>query len=587
MGLIGNCSFIAQISEDTNVEWLCWPKFDSSFIFGSLLDKKKGGEFRILPIDERAHYNQSYLENTNILKSNVKTEDGEFEVVDFAPRFFEHERYYKPLMLVRKIKPLRGSPKIRIICDPKGDYGRIDPVMQIGSNHIRYSGLDSDVRLTSNIPIQYILNRSEFLLNETKYLVLTYGEPLESSLEKTSETLLARSKEYWQSWVKHCSIGEFRQSSVIRSALALKLHQYQDTGAIIAASTTSLPESPGSERNWDYRYCWIRDAFYTLNAFSNVGHFEEMEKYSYFLENIASRNKERIQPLFSITGEERIEEKIIELAGYLDNKPVRVGNQAYTHIQNDVYGQMLLSIAPLYLDYRFSHKKIPSSAIIVKELLEHIKNTMDQPDAGLWEFRNLSQKHCYTFLFHWAGCTAAEKIGRKIGDRKIWSIAAELKQQAAERIETCYDSTRGVYTQAEGVSNLDASLLQLISMGYLDRNSSKAAQHLKVLESELRTPEGLFYRYKHSDDFGVPKTTFLVCAFWYVDALTCVGRVRDAIEVFDTLTNFSNHLGLFSEDIDPVDGSQWGNFPQTYSHVGLMNSAFRISRKLDKPLFLS
>lgn len=585
-GIIGNCSFLAYISKNTEVEWLCWPMFDSSFIFGSLLDRDKGGSFRIIPEDRDAIFEQKYEENTNIIRTKVTCHDGTFLVTDFAPRFFEGETHYKPLIFLRKIEPIEDSPKINVVCDPRDSYGSFLPKASIASNHILFSGLGSDLRLTTNISLHYVLQNTSFVLNETKYLVLSYGDHLENPSERKVQDLLDRTREYWRNWVKHCSIGEFQQEAVIRSALALKLHQFQDTGAIIASGTTSLPESPSSGRNWDYRYCWIRDAYYTLSALNGIGHFEEMEHYSHFLENIASTKRERIQPLFSILGEEILEEKILDLDGYLGNKPVRIGNQAFTHIQNDVYGQILLSIMPLYLDARFHKKSKSSSGESILNLLKHIERTMDEPDAGLWEFRNLQQKHCYTFLFHWAGSSAAEKIGEKLNDREICDLAVFLKERSALNIEACYDKKRGVYTQAEGSEHLDASLLQLISLGYLKEDPEKANRHLAVLESELKTKEGLFFRYKHNDDFGAPKTAFLVCAFWYVDALACVGRLEEAKEYFLNLLNYTNHLGLFSEDVDPANGSQWGNFPQAYSHVGLMNSAFRISRKMDIPLFL-
>ncbi|MBM9501503.1 glycoside hydrolase family 15 protein [Leptospira sp. 201903071] len=584
-GIVGNCSYLALINQNTNVEWLCWPRFDSSFIFGSLLDEKKGGKFKVETAEPNPKFNQRYEENTNIIATRIEAKDGVFEVTDFAPRFSEYERHYKPLMFVRKIRPISGSPNIRILCNPTGNYGEYSPKTNIGSNHLLFTGLGSDVRLTTNVSLNYIIQESSFVLNEEKYLVLTYGEPFEAPLEKTVDELYNRTRKYWRNWVKHCGIGEFEQSFVIRSALTLKLHQYQDTGAIIASSTTSLPEHPGGERNWDYRYCWIRDAYYTLTALNNIAHFEEMEMYSHFLENIATKNSGRIQPLFSIGGEEKIEEKIIGLNGYMGNLPVRVGNQAYTHIQNDVYGQILLSLVPLYIDRRFHTEDKSTSRTLIFQLLKHLERTMDEPDAGLWEFRNTKQKHCYTFLFHWAGSSAAIKIGESLHDREICDLAKKLKREAEIRIEKCYDPIRKVYTQAEGVASLDASLLQLISMGYLDPSSQKTKDHLSALESELKTKDGLFYRYKHSDDFGEPKTSFLVCAFWYVDALACIGRIEEAKVYFKNLTRFTNHLGLFSEDVDPEDGSQWGNFPQTYSHVGLMNSAFRISRKLDIPLW--
>ncbi|MBD2722293.1 glycoside hydrolase family 15 protein [Hymenobacter armeniacus] len=586
LGLIGNCAFLGLIKMDTSVAWLCWPRFDSSFVFGSLLDTKKGGEYSVKPAAGTFESTQYYLENTNVLRTEIDAEGGRYRVTDFAPRFAQYDRYYKPLMFIRKLEPLAGSPRVRVVCDPVGEYGQKQLDRRRSSNHIAYLGLEEEIRLTTNIPLTYILEGEDFALNETKYLVLTYGAPLEAPLESTVEQFLRSTVDYWRKWVKSTSIGDFFQAQVIRSALALKVHQYEDTGAIIAASTTSLPEAPGSTRNWDYRYCWMRDTYYILTAFNNIGHFEEMERYFHYIANISTKIRGKYQPLYGISGASELVEQELDLEGYLGNQPVRIGNDAYTHIQNDVYGQVLVALLPLYVDQRFVNPERGAPEKLVYEALNFIESTMDLPDAGLWEFRHIAQFHCYTYLFHWAGCHAAGHVARKLGNAEMEARAERLLAEATRRIEACLDEKRGVYTNAIGSPHLDASTLQLILMGYLDPASELARTHLAALEKELKTPEGLFYRYRHPDDFGTPETTFLICSFWYVEALACVGRVDDAIREFEKLTRYTNHLGLLSEDVDAKTGSQWGNFPQAYSHVGLMNAAYRISKKLDKPSFV-
>ncbi|MGZ3777011.1 MAG: glycoside hydrolase family 15 protein [Mucilaginibacter sp.] len=585
-GIIGNCAYLAHINKNTNVDWLCWPKFDSTFIFGGLLDKNKGGEFSILPEGEFTSH-QYYLENTNVLVTEITSKAGRYRVTDLAPRFFQHQRYYKPLMLIRKIEVLDGSPRIRVKCEPVSEYGEIKLEVNRGSNHIQYIGGDERIRLTTNIPISYVFDEQYFVLNECKYLVMTYGEPLEAPLVSTADDFLRETTRYWQTWIKHSSIATFYQPYVIRSALALKIHQFEDTGAIIAASTTSLPESPGSGRNWDYRYCWLRDTYYVLTSLSHIGHFEEMEKYFGYVTNISVSESFRYQPLYSITGKSQLTESIRDdLDGYLGNKPVRIGNQAYEHVQNDIYGQVMISLLPLYTDHRFIFNERKDSARWVDFVLNKIEKTIDEKDAGIWEFRNIANIHCYSNLFQWAGACAAEKLARTIENKSLLRRALAMKRKAAKHIESCYDPKRKVYTNSAGSSNLDASTLQLIMMNYLDPNSKRAKDHLVALEKELKASKGLFYRYLYKDDFGKPKTTFLICAFWYVEALAAVGRIDDARREFENLLQFSNHLLLFSEDVDENDGSQWGNFPQAYSHVGLMNAAYRIAMKLDRPIFL-
>lgn len=581
MGIVGNCSYMGYIDMEANVKWMCMPRFDSSFIFGSLLDNEKGGEFSVKPAGKFTS-EQYYIPNTNVLCTEFTCESGKYRVMDCAPRFFQHERNFKPTMFIRKIEVLEGSPHIKVICKPKGNYGALSPEVVMGSNHIAYMNFDTQVRLTTDISISSIIEEQAFVLDKNRYLIFTYGEPLEAPIKPTAEDFINKTVRYWQGWIKNTYVPDIYQKEIIRSALVLKLHQYEDTGGIIASGTSSLPEHNGSERTWDYRYVWFRDSYYTLKAFNELGHFDELERYFDFIQNILMNDEGRIQPLYSITGQKELEELHMELSGYLGNQPVRVGNKAYTQIQNDVYGQLLVGLLPLFIDKRLTFgERSPFKKMIVR-LLDWIESTFDEPDAGLWEFRNVKQVHTYTLLFHWAGSKAASKIGKMLVDGELVKRADKLAAHAATLIEKCFDAEQNGYTQAMGSKNMDASTLKLITMNYLDPNSPKAKMHLENLEANLKTNQGLFYRYVHPDDFGKPEATFLVCAFWYVDALACVGRVDDAIKTLDNILTYSNHLGIFSEDVG-LDGSQWGNFPQTYSHVGLINAAFRISKKLDLP----
>lgn len=585
MGVIGNCSYLAYIDTTADVKWMCLPRFDSSFLFGSLLDEDKGGHFYIRPASEEYDTRQYYLPNTNVLCTEFVTNNGSFRVVDCAPRMMVYERQFKPLMLVRKIELLKGEPAIVVCCQPRGEYGALIPETVIGSNHIRFLNFEQQVRITTDIPLTYIQQEKPFVLDQDRYIVLTYGAPLEAPLLETAEDFLRKTINYWQLWIKSSYIPNIYQDEIIRSALVLKLHQYEDTGGIIASGTTSLPEFHDSTRNWDYRYCWFRDAYYTLKAFNQIGHFEELEKYFDFIQNIIYNADDALQPLYSISGEKNLFEIELELSGYMGNKPVRVGNKAFIQTQHDVYGQVLVNLLPLYTDKRLTFSKRSSYRKIVPWLLHQIERTMVLPDSGLWEFRNQTQVHTYTLLFHWAGAKAAGKIADSFGDQELREKAELLAGQADLHIRSCYDADRKVFAQAMNTSNLDASTLAMVTMNYLEHNSDIARSHIEALEKELLADHGLFYRYKHYDDFGMPESTFLVCAFWYVDALACVGRIDDARKNLEQLFQFSNHLGIFSEDVSE-DGSQWGNFPQTYSHVGLINAAFRIARKLDLADFL-
>jgi GH15 family glucan-1,4-alpha-glucosidase len=583
-GVIGNCSYLAFIDTNANVNWLCLPKFDSSFLFGSLLDTKKGGEFSIKPENGNYKSKQYYLKNTNILATEFEVNEGKFRVIDYAPRFYQYERYFKPLMLFRKIELLEGTPFIRVKCHPVDNYGKITPQTVAGSNHIRFLNLSSQVRLTSDVPLNYILEEKAFLLNETHYIVFSYGVPLEAPLVETAEQFLNKTKSYWMNWVKSTSIPYIYQDEVIRSALVLKLHQFEDTGAVIAAASTSLPEFDQSHRNWDYRYCWMRDTYYTLTAFNNIGHFEELEKYFAFIQNIILNEKQLIKPLYTITGERVPDEKVLMLEGYMKNKPVRIGNNAIYQTQNDVYGQILVSLLPLFIDKRLNYIDTQKSEYITVWLLDRIEEYMDVPDSGPWEFGTTNQLHCYTYLFHWAGSKAAIKIGTLINRTDITQKATRLAAKAEDYLEKCYDPANNAYMQSVGSPFLDASNLQLITMNYLNPNGGRAIQHLKAHEKILFKDQNMYYRYLH-DDLGKPTTSFIICGFWYAEALAAIGMIDKAFEVIETLNKSSNHLGLFSEDADENFG-QWGNFPQTYSHVGLVNAVYRLSTKLSKPIFL-
>ena len=586
MGIVGNCAYLAHVDSTARVSWMCLPRFDSSCVFGHLLDAEHGGTLEVAGTAAPVRTTQQYVWNTNVLQTTVQTVDGAFRVTDCAPRFAQHGRIYRPLMLVRKLEPLASSPRITIACHPRGAYGTIEPRVTRQSNHLRYDLGEDTVRLNTDVPLSYILERRPFVLGETMYIVLTWGVRLEAILPQFSEEMIERTIEYWQHWVRGCAIGRFYQRDVIRSALVLKLHQYEDTGAIIAAGTTSLPEAPGTGRTWDYRYCWLRDAHFCLTAFNRIGQFEEMQRFAKFIENIAaSVPGGRYPPVVAIDGALELPERIVPLRGYDGVGPVRVGNQAYEQVQNDVYGQIIYALLHLYVDERFPREPRATSRALIKSLLHIIEQHLDEPDASLWEFRGIVRRHCYTSLCHWVGAKSAQKIARALGDDDLRHAATRLVVRAEQLVEACYDPARGAYMQQAGSTEHDASTLQLVTLNYLDPRSERAAHHVEAVAKALMRSGGLLQRYSHADDFGAPTSAFLVCSFWYVEALAAMGQVEAALKELELLRGYANPLGLFSEDIDPETGGQWGNFPQAYSHVGLINAVLRISSKIDYPEF--
>jgi GH15 family glucan-1,4-alpha-glucosidase len=580
LGIVGNCSTIALLHRGS-VEWLCWPRPDSSFVFGPLLDRERGGAFVVESLGD-ADVTTEYVENTNVLRTVFTVPSGAFELLDFAPRFMQYDRAFKPSMLVRIVRPLSGEPQARIRCRPAYDYGGVQARSWRASNHIEYTDLPAPVRLTTNVPLSYVEDERPFLVEREHHLVLTWGEPLEAGLEETAERFLERTIDYWRRWVKQTRVPRDYQSDVIRSALVLKLHQYEDTGALLAAATTSIPEHPGSGRTWDYRYCWLRDAYFTLNALGRLGHADEMERFLVYLRNVAEQGAGVLQPAYTITGGERADERIVEwLAGFEGDGPVRVGNQAFEHLQNDVYGEMILAVSRLLIDTRFAGEVAPRSAIaLVTVLLNQIEARLEDPDAGPWELRGTRKLHGFTLLAHWAGARRAAEIGEALGQPELQARGEDVQSRAAALLwERCWNEELGALTQAAGEPQLDAVMLLAVQLGLLEPDDPRADRHVNAIRAGLRIDGGsLLRRYVTPDDFGKPYAAFTVCSFWLAEALALVGRTDEARELFETLLSLGNGLGLFSEDVLPATLEQSGNFPQTYSHVGLINTAFRLSR---------
>lgn len=583
LGITGNCHYLAYVKDDSEVQWMCWPYMDSSFIFGSLVDEEKGGTFKVVPM-KSFKTKQQYVENSASIITSFNCEDGDFEVIDFAPRFGIHDRYHKPLQFFRKIRRVRGQPRIKIICDPRGYYGEKTSEISVGSNHINYKGLHYPVRLTTNAAKSYLIEQRDFTLTEDIYMILSGGDPFEAPLKETFEEFYYKTNRYWRGWVKDTFIPNIFQKEMIRSAITIKLHQFEDTGAIIASGTTSLPEYPGSGRNWDYRYCWLRDSYFSLAAMNNLGHFEEAERYLHFIHNILY-DICNLQPVYKINGESDITERELDLKGYDGNGPVRIGNAAYYQKQYDSFGQVILSLLPLYMDERIIHREQMLSLDTISKLLMEIERRMDEPDAGIWEFRGKQQKHLETYIFHWAGAKAGLKIALHYGDQNLASLARRIIETSQVNIEKCYSNEYECYMSDQTVSYFDASAFLLIIFNYLDPKDPKTLKHFVKLEQELITPEGMIYRYRAHDDFGDTHATFLICTYWYIECLLVLNRLDEAEKCLQNIIIHANHLGLLSEDLSSDDGGQWGNFPQTYSHVGLINTVTRLARKRDKLIF--
>jgi GH15 family glucan-1,4-alpha-glucosidase len=577
LGLVGNCQCSALIDRRGAVVWCCLPRFDAEPVFASLLDPK-GGEFLVGAASGEPG-TQRYLDNTNILETTFHSPSGSFRVIDFIPRFMQHDRMFRPTQLIRILEPISGMPQVSVRCEPVRGWSKEPPRPVQGSHHIDFEGYGAAFRLTTDLSLSYLSGQS-FALTERKHLVLTWGDKVEEPLTPLCERFFSGTQRYWQRWVKHCNIPPLYQREVIRSALALKLHCFEDTGAIIAATTTSIPESPdASGRNWDYRYCWLRDAYYVLGALRRLGHFEERESFLSYLLGIASSEDVKLQPLYRVDGGTDLEEKVLSnWAGFEGHGPVRIGNGAALHTQNDIFGEMVLALVPIFMDERFSAERSRGAFELLERLAGKAVAVAGQPDAGIWELRTEWVPQTFSSLMSWA---AADRMARVCADHAPAHKAkfADAAQRIREQIHShAWNAKLGSFTGAWGGSDLDASLLQMAPLRMLDKNDPHLVSTVDKIWKEL-SGEGWLFRYRLNDGFGAPTVAFIICTFWMVEALAVLGRMDEAREVLVRAQSALSPLGLLAEDYETRTLRMWGNFPQAYSHVGLIHAAFAASPK--------
>lgn len=578
-GLIGNCQISALINQNASIDWLCMPRPDSPPIFGKILDPD-GGYFSIETFGSSTG-TQHYLPNTNVLVTTITTQDGSsFKVTDFCPRFQQHGRMYRPVSLFRIIEPISGSPTIQVKCKPVNGWSKelVKPIR--GNSHLRYELQDEALRLVTNMPLTYLCEETSFTLKETIYLGLTWSFGIEEDLPQLMNRFLYQTIDYWNTWVKHCSIPSLYQKETIRSSLILKLHCYEDTGAILAALTTSLPEESGKNRNWDYRFCWLRDAYYVLSAFHNLGHFEEMEGFLKFILNIVEKHehsKEKLRPVYKLDQSLPLpEEEHLNWLGYANSSPVRSGNQAAEHIQNDVYGELILALSPIFYDERFHHLRSEEHEHLLGHLGKLCAKNISKPDAGLWEIRNGWQEHTFSNLMCWAGLDRLLKI-QKNGYLNNYNFDFSKPKEMAEAAVRLAIKDGSLRNSPKDES-YDAALLQIATVRFPDKKLID--ETISKIQSELSlstSSTSFLYRYRRKDDFGTPESAFLICSFWLVQSLANSGKIVQANQIMKDAMTSANSLGLFSEHFNPIKNEQTGNFPQAYSHVGQINATFAIS----------
>jgi GH15 family glucan-1,4-alpha-glucosidase len=584
LGMIGNCAFSALIDPRARIVWCCLPRFDGDPVFNALLDPSEGASQFAIEIEDFRESQQWYEPNTAVLRTRLTDHHGNcLEITDFAPRFFRMGRYFRPLSLIRRIRPIKGAPRIRVVLAPRFDWGRAEPVITRGSSHVRFVGADMTLRMTTDAPLTYVMARTPFIVTRNMNFILGPDETLQHGVEETARDFEQETIAYWRLWSRRLAIPREWQDAVIRAAITLKMSLYEETGAIVAAMTTSIPEAPNSGRNWDYRYCWLRDAFFVIRALNSLSEVGTMEDYLRWLSNVVMQSQDgHIQPLYGIGLERELPESVLDhISGYRGMGPVRVGNQAQEHFQHDVYGNVVLGAAQAFHDHRLLHRGGPAEYRVLETVGEQAVRVFGTPDAGMWELRTRARVHTSSALMSWAACDRLAKIGEKLG---LPDRAAYWQQHAdgmRERIlSEAWSEERQSFAESFGGRELDASVLLMAEVNFIDPRDARFMSTVTALEKHLC--DGPYMRrYEAPDDFGKPETSFNICTFWRIDALARIGRKEEARAIFEGMLAARNPLGLLSEDTHPITGEMWGNFPQTYSMVGLINGAVRLSTPWD------
>jgi GH15 family glucan-1,4-alpha-glucosidase len=587
LGIVGNGSVSALIDDAGRIVWCCLPSFNGDPAFCSLLSPKIDayGMFEIV-VDGASDTTQHYIENTAVLVTRIAGSDGSaIEITDFAPRYKRHGRIFHPMGLIRTVRPLAGTPRIQFRLRPLSGYGARVPERTFGSNHVRFVLEDIVLRATTDAPLPMLRDELPFLLDREIHVILGADETLSEAPARHARDALDATLDYWREWVRYLSVPAEWQEAVIRAAITLKLCQYEGTGAIVAAMTTSIPEAPHTSRNWDYRYCWLRDAAFVVRALNRLGATRSMEEYLRYMFNLAGAADEELAPVYGIHFErELIEREVPDLRGYREMGPVRVGNEAWRQRQNDVYGSVVLAATQLFFDRRLN---VPGDVAAFARL-EHAGETAwrlrETEDAGLWEFRGRAGLHTYSLVMTWVACDRLARIAAHLHlpeRMQLWSKRGE--QLRAVILEQAVDPRGGHFVDTLGGNRLDACLLLLADLGFVSGDDPRYRATVDIIGRALRRGSHMF-RYIAPDDFGAPETSFTICSFWFADALAATGRNQEARSLFEELLSRRNSLGLLSEDIHPDSGELWGNFPQTYSLVGLINTAMRLSRSWESML---
>jgi len=582
-GAIGNCRSAALVSREGSIDWCCLPNFDSASVFASLLDKEKGGFFQITGSSVR-NIHQAYIRKTNVLRTSFECEDGNFEVIDFMPRYIDANGiYHTPPELIRMVHPTKGNPKIKVVYNPQLDYAEFLTESKLCKSYIKSTSQSvaresyESIYLYTSASLEAVFQNKEITLERPEYFLLTYNQKI-GTLDRDKINLeFEKTKVYWMNWSSKTTQFNKYQDEIDRSALALKLLTYQKTGAILAAITTSLPEAIGEVRNWDYRFCWLRDASMTITILHKLKHYSVASRFIDYVLGILPYKDDTVQIMYGIHGEKRLEEKILDwLDGYEGSRPVRIGNAAYSQRQNDIYGVL---IDMLYQHLLYSHSTMHNREgvwTVVRSIAKHVNANWEKEDNSIWEFRTEAKHFTFSKVLCWVALDRAAKIAQLFEMPEYAAAWEQTSQKIREDVMTKgWNTEQGIFSQAYGEGACDAANLLMEHYGFIPANNPKyKSTVLKTYENLCKN--GLMLRYNSRDDFGMPNSSFTVCTFWMIKSLHRIGETEKAQQMFDQVLSYTNHVGLLSEDIEIKTKRLLGNFPQGYSHLALIDTALTL-----------
>ncbi len=583
LGLIGNSRTSALIDRNARIVWWCYPAFDSDPVCCDLLDpdkKEKETGFIDIGFEKIRQADQYYERNSAVLVTRFgDNAHNVIEIIDFAPCFPMHDRLFTPSSIIRIIRRIAGRPRITIRIRPGVNYGSETPQILPGAHHISYKGPQQTLRVTTDASISSILDEKPFFLNDSVTLVFGPDQAVESAPLDIGRAWYEATVRYWQNWIHNISMPFEWQDAVIRAAITLRMNTFYDTGAIIAAVTTSVPGSPDARHNRDYRYSWVRDSYFVVSALNRLGATGTMERYLQYILNIIADSKGLpFQPVYGIHRNAELEERIAPaLAGYNGMGPVRIGNSAYRETQNDVYGSAILACTQAFFDKRLHRPADRNVFTDLERLGEEAVARYNQPDADIWHRENGEHVHTFSSIMCWAACDRLAAIAKELkmkAREEIWTThAAKIRDDI---LANAYNEKLGTFTTTWNGSEVDASLLLMAELRFLEPEDERFRNTVSTIEKRLLRGDFLL-RYENEDSDGLPDTALLVCTFWWILALAYIGETERARAGFGKILARRNRLGLLSADVSREGNELWGNFPQTYSMVGLIQCAVRLS----------